>query len=83
MSDNDDFKEVPRQLRGIDLAHKQVKRLSWEIMRLDMVDVFFVTADNTVMTGKARSRRHPPVGELGEADDKYVIGTAEILLFPP
>jgi hypothetical protein len=51
-------------------------------MRLDMVDVFFVTADNTVMTGKARSRRHPPVGELGEADDKYVIGTAEILLFP-
>ena len=23
MSDNDDFKEVPRQLRGIDLAHKQ------------------------------------------------------------
>ena len=22
MSDNDDFKEVPRQLRGIDLAHK-------------------------------------------------------------
>ena len=47
-----------------------------------MVDVFFVTADNTVMTGKARSRRHPPVGELGEADDKYVIGTAEILPFP-
>ena len=25
MSDNDDFKEVPRQLRGIDLAHKQFK----------------------------------------------------------
>ena len=24
MSDNDDFKEVPRQLRGIDLAHKHV-----------------------------------------------------------
>ena len=23
MSDNDDFKEVPRQLWGIDLAHKQ------------------------------------------------------------
>ena len=52
-------------------------------MRLDMVDVFYVTADNTAMTGKARSLRHPPVRELGEADDKYVIGTAEILLFPP
>ena len=48
-----------------------------------MVDVFYVTADNTAMTGKARSLRHPPVRELGEADDKYVIGTAEILLFPP
>ena len=30
-------------------------------MRLDMVDVFDVTADNTAMTGKARSWRHPPV----------------------
>ena len=27
MSDNDDFKEVPRQLRGIDLAHKQTRTL--------------------------------------------------------
>ena len=52
-------------------------------MRLDTVDVFLSTADNTVMTGKARSLRHPPVRELGEADDKYVIGTAEILLVPP
>ena len=25
MSDNDDFKETPRQLWGIDLAHKQVE----------------------------------------------------------
>ena len=25
MSDNDDFKEVPRQLWGIDLAHKHVE----------------------------------------------------------
>lgn len=30
-------------------------------MRLDKVDVFIVTADNTVMTGKARAGRHPPV----------------------
>ena len=47
-----------------------------------MVDVFLPTADNTVPTGKARSWRHPPVWELGEADDKYVIGTAEVLSFP-
>ena len=48
-----------------------------------MVDVFLFTADNTAMTGKAGALRHPPVREFGEADDKYVIGTAEILLFPP
>ena len=51
-------------------------------MRLDMVDVFCFTADNTVMTGRARSWRHPPVLELGEAADKYVIGTAEVLSSP-
>ena len=51
-------------------------------MRLDMVDVFDGTADNTDKTGMARSRQHPPVWELGEADDKYVIGTAEVLSFP-
>ena len=47
-----------------------------------MVDVLFFTADNTAMTGMARLWWHPPVRELGEADDKYVIGTAEILSFP-
>ena len=47
-----------------------------------MVDVLYYTADNTVMTDMARLQRHPPVGELGEVDDKYVIGTAEILLLP-
>ena len=47
---------------GSSRAETKVKRLSWEIiMRLDMVDVFYVTADNTVMTGKARAWRHPPV----------------------
>ena len=51
-----------------------------------MVDVMIDTADNTAKTDMARSWRHPPVTlryAVGEADDKYVIGTAEILLFPP
>ena len=52
------------------------------IMRLEMVDVFFFTADNTDITELVRLYRHPPVGELGEVDDKYVIGTAEVLSFP-
>ena len=47
-----------------------------------MVDVFCFTADNTVMTGRARSWRHPPVCELGEAAGKDVIGTAEVLSSP-
>ena len=47
-----------------------------------MVDVFLLTADNTTMTVTVRSQWHPPVRELGEVDDKYVIGTAEILSFP-
>ena len=47
-----------------------------------MVDVLYYTADNTVMTDMARLQRRPPVRELGEVDDKYVIGTAEILSFP-
>ena len=48
-----------------------------------MVDVFIFTADNIVMTVMVRLWWHPPVRELGEVDDKYVIGTAEILSFPP
>lgn len=40
------------------------------------------TADNISMTVMVRAWRHPPVQELGEVDDKYVIGTAEILSFP-
>jgi len=47
-----------------------------------MVDVLLNTADNIFVTDMARLQRHPPVEELGEVDDKYVIGTAEILLFP-
>lgn len=52
------------------------------IMRLDRVDVFVHAADNTAMADKARTWRHPPVRELGEAADKYVIGTAEVLSLP-
>ena len=51
-------------------------------MRLEMVDVFLVTADNTIITAMVRVEWHPPVRELGEVDDKYVIGTAEVLSFP-
>jgi len=51
-------------------------------MRLEMVDVFLFTADNIVVTVRARLWWHPPVRELGEVDDKYVIGTAEVLLSP-
>jgi hypothetical protein len=29
-----------------------------------------------------RIKRLPPVRELGEVDDKYFIGTAEVLLYP-
>ncbi len=47
-----------------------------------MVDVFFDTADNTAITAMVRLWWHPPVGGLGEVDDKYVIGTAEVLSFP-
>ena len=42
-----------------------------------MVDVFFATADNTTITAMVRLQWHPPVCELGEVDEKYVIGTAE------
>ena len=38
-----------------------------------MVDVFFFTADNTDITELVRLYRHPPVGELGEVDDNYII----------
>ena len=48
-----------------------------------MVDVVMVTADNTIMAAMVRLQWHPPVRELGEVDDKYVIGTAEVLSFPP
>ena len=51
-------------------------------MRLEAVDVLITTADNISATVKAREQKHPPVRELGEVDDKYVIGTAEILSFP-
>ena len=47
-----------------------------------MVDVLLNTADNIFVTDMARLQRHPPVEELGEVDDKYVIGTAEVLSFP-
>lgn len=51
-------------------------------MRLEKVDVFLLTADNIDITELARLYWHPPVGELGEVDDKYIIGTAEILSSP-
>ena len=51
-------------------------------MGLEMVDVFLFTADNISVTTMAREQKHPPVRELGEVDDKYIIGTAEILSFP-
>jgi hypothetical protein len=51
-------------------------------MRLEMVDVFIVTADNTDISELVRLYWHPPVGELGEVDERYVIGTAEVLSFP-
>ena len=38
-----------------------------------MVDVFMLTADNISVTAMARKQKHPPVGELGEVDDKYII----------
>ena len=47
-----------------------------------MVDVFYDTADNIFETDMARIQGRPPVEELGEVDDKYVIGTAEVLLSP-
>ncbi len=51
-------------------------------MGLEMVDVLLFTADNISVTTMAREQKHPPVRELGEVDDKYIIGTAEILSFP-
>ena len=50
--------------------------------KLEMVDVFLLTADNTDITELVRLCWHPPVRELGEVDDKYVIGTAEVLSSP-
>ena len=47
-----------------------------------MVDVLSNTADNIVVADLVRKQWLPPVLELGEVDDKYVIGTAEILSFP-
>lgn len=47
-----------------------------------MVDVLVFTADNTGTTDMVRWYRRPPVRELGEVDEKYVIGTVEILPFP-
>ncbi len=47
-----------------------------------MVDVLLFTADNIIVTVLVRLQWHPPVRELGEVDDKYVIGTAEVLLSP-
>ena len=59
---------------GSSRAETKVKWLSWEIiMRLEMVDVLYATADNISVTAMARVQRHPPVWELGEADDKYTI----------
>ena len=39
-------------------------------MRLDLVDVFASTADNTPTAVMVRKWEHPPVRELGEADDR-------------
>jgi len=49
---------------------------------LGKVDVFQVTADNISESVKARIMKRPSVGELGEANDKYIVGTAEILIHP-
>ncbi len=42
-------------------------------MRSGVVDVFLYTADNISVTDMAREQGHPPVRELGEVDDKYII----------
>ncbi len=47
-----------------------------------MVEVFLFTVGNTNISELVRLYWHPPVRELGEVDDKYVIRTAEILLSP-
>lgn len=47
-----------------------------------MVDALLLAADNTGITEMVRLHRYPPVRELGEVDEKYVIGTAEVLSFP-
>lgn len=47
-----------------------------------MVDAVVFAADNTMIADRVRMSWQPPVRELGETDDKYVIGTAEILSSP-
>lgn len=47
-----------------------------------MVDALLFAADNIGKTDLVRLYRQHPVRELGEVDEKYVIGTAEILSFP-
>ena len=42
-------------------------------MRSEKVDVFYFTADSIPVIVMARVQGHPPVGELGEVDEKYTI----------
>lgn len=51
-------------------------------MRSDVVDAVVFAADNTMVAGRVRMSWQPPVRELGETDDRYVIGTAEVLSSP-
>ena len=47
-----------------------------------MADAVVFAAGNTMRADRVRMSWQPPVRELGETDDKYVIGTAEILSSP-
>lgn len=38
-----------------------------------MVDAFMFAADNISVTDMVRIQKRPPVRELGEVDDKYII----------
>ena len=50
--------------------------------KLEMVDVFLLTADNTDITDLVRLCWHPPVRELGEVDEKYIIQNSWGLIIP-
>ena len=42
-------------------------------MRLEMDDVFMLTADDISVTAMVREHKHPPVREFGEVDVEYTI----------